>query len=341
MEIWRPTSERIDGSHLRAYVELLGQEYGWRGGSISHDPRENGELFRALHAWSVEHPETFWRSVWKYAGLIGELGNAADNGADQIWKKRFFPKGTLNFAENALRQADTPLAQRWGLTQRSGQAQHSGGTPNHEPLAIIALDETGRRTEISRQKLREDVYRFARRLQSIGVKPGDRIAAVMPNSIESVVGFLAASAIGAIWTCCSPEFGDEAIVDRFAQTAPKVLMHALESRYNGKRFCQKDRIGRLEGRLPSVEHVILVAGDMQSATPSREWRTSRLETHWWDDIATSESCAPIEFERFPFDHPLYILYSSGTTGAPKCIVHSAGGALIQHAKEHQIGRAHV
>jgi acetoacetyl-CoA synthetase len=274
----------------------------------------------------VENSGIFWREVWQYARLLGSLGGRDHNGADDLWDRRFFPDGKLNFAENLL---------------------NASGAKDTDP-AICGLDEASGCTTLDRRELAQRVYQMARRLKALGITPGDRVAAVMPNSIEAIVGFLATSAIGGVWTCCSPEFGDDAIVDRFAQTTPKLLIHATASWYNGKRFDHRARIGKLESRLPSLIATLIVENDAGVQVGKAYDRTWRIEdrhtedrrtgrvTVWYTDVLDSESREPIEFERFEFNHPLYILYSSGTTGAPKCIVHGAGGTLLQHVKEQQL-----
>lgn len=321
-ELWSPSHERIAGSHLQKFLQKLQSEGHWTSKILCQDARENRSVVSQLHRWSVEHSGIFWRKVWEYANLRGELGDRDNNRATDAWDRRFFPDGKLNFAENLL----------------------NASACKQEDFAICSMDEVSdRSTRLDRRELARRVYQMARRFRTLGVVPGDRVAAVMPNSIEAIIGFLATSAIGGVWTCCSPEFGDDAIVDRFAQTTPKLLIHATASWYNGKRFDHRSRISKLESRLPSLIATLIVENDSPiepGKLRERGWRLERSEptlaTDWYADVFDEESPEPIEFERFEFNHPLYILYSSGTTGAPKCIVHGAGGTLLQHVKEHQL-----
>ena len=316
-ELWRPRPERIGGSHLKRFLEELHVQGVWSRRGLSDDVLANRDVIESFHRWSIENPGKFWRGVWEYGGLLGELGDRDSNQAENLWEHRFFPEGKLNFAENMLKP----------------------DRGDGDGLAVIAMDEGLQTVRLTFRELSERVYQLARCIESLGIEPGDRVAAVMPNSIEAIIAFLATSAIGAVWTCCSPEFGDDAIIDRFAQTTPKLLIHAAASRYNGKRFSQRARIANIEQRLPSLQATLIVENDGRAEIASandRVWRTSSLKTIWYADVLESESREPIRFRRFAFNHPLYILYSSGTTGAPKCIVHGAGGTLLQHVKEHQL-----
>ena len=218
---------------------------------------------------------------------------------------RWFPESRLNFAANLLR--------------------HEGNMP-----AIIAWDERGPASELTFDQLRAEVARVARGLRELGVAPGDRVAGWLPNIPEAVVAMLAAASLGATWTSCSPDFGVDGIVDRFGQTEPVLLLYADGYRYGGKDHECTTRAAELLQRLPSVRHAVVIhhLGDDVPAAGD--------QVLCWNDLGAGSADAPLAFTELGFDHPLYILYSSGTTGLPKCLVHGAGGTLLQHLKEHQL-----
>jgi acetoacetyl-CoA synthetase len=258
--------------------------------------------YPSLHEWSVDEPDEFWSVLWQECAMVGERGDDVVVFGSEFAATRFFPEARLSVVENLL---------------AVGRDLDPAGD------AIVALDETGRRVVRSWRELRDDVAAMAAALRSQGVTAGDRVAAWLPNGIEAIVVMLGAASVGAIYSSTSPDFGVEGVVDRFGQIEPVVLFAASDYPYGGKRFDCLSRLSEIISRLPSVR-VTVVAGE------------TAVDTISWDDFLSPHRGAPLVYERFPFDHPWYILYSSGTTGVPKCIVHSTGGVLLQHLKEHQL-----
>jgi acetoacetyl-CoA synthetase len=263
----------------------------------------------ALHRWSIEHLAEFWDAVWDDCGVVGTKGAVAFEGGDgSITGGRFFPEARLNFAENLL-----------------------AGPRDAGEIAISFLREDGERRQLSWEQLRANVAATAAALRASGVGPGDRVAAWMPNLPETVVTMLAATAIGAVFSSTSADFGVAGVVDRFGQIAPSVLLASDGYLYGGQRFECLARLAEIRAALPSVRETVVVGNladepDLSGIDGARSFA----------DYTGGHGDAELTFERLPFDHPGFVLYSSGTTGVPKCIVHRAGGILLMHVKEHQL-----
>lgn len=283
--LWEPSAERRDGSLLSQFT----QQYQPRAGS-----------FAELHTWSYREPEAFWSAVWKFTQVKGTLEGPVTTG-DGLLGTQFFPEARLNFARNLLER----------------------GRP--DDLAIQYRGEDGRKCVWTREDLKSAAAGIARAMKKAGVEPGDRVAAYLPNRPETVAAMLATSALGAIWSSCSPDFGTSALLDRFSQIKPKILFTVSDYRYGGKLHDCRARIGELITALPMLEQVFCLTDDFD--LPSHPKLSA------WP---VADPTAGLPYRELPFDHPLYILFSSGTTGAPKGIVHGAGGTLLQHLKEHQL-----
>jgi acetoacetyl-CoA synthetase len=260
--------------------------------------------YGALHAWTIEDPAAFWPLVWEFTEVLGEPGDEVVRDLDRMPGARWFPRARLNFAENLLRRRD-------------------------DAPALISRDENGRRRVLSYAELHDEVARCQAAFVDAGVGVGDRVAAYMPNLCETVVAMLAAASLGATWSSCSPDFGTQGALDRLAQIRPKVLVAADGYRYAGKRRPVLDRVRALKDGMPSVERVILLQNLETGELDPSSVPGARL---WADEVSAREA-GEVRFEPLPFDHPLYVMYSSGTTGLPKAIVHGAGGTLLQHLKE--------
>jgi acetoacetyl-CoA synthetase len=257
--------------------------------------------YDALYAFSINRPEDFWQSVWSFCQVIGDPGSCVLKDGDQIEKAKFFPGARLNFAENLLRRRD-------------------------EAIAITFYGEDKVRKTLTFEDLYTQTAKLADIFKRWGIQPGDRVAGYLPNLPETIIAHLAAASIGAIWSSCSPDFGVSGVVDRFGQIAPKVLIIADGYFYGGKTFDCLERLPALRQNLASIEKVIIVP-----------YVNSVMdEENTWDRLLATSSATSLDFMQLPFNHPLVIMYSSGTTGVPKCIVHGAGGTLLQHLKEHQL-----
>jgi acetoacetyl-CoA synthetase len=306
--LWRPSPERVAQSNLTAFRRWLEAN--------GHPGPAGGEL-PSLHRWSIERREEFWPALWRFCGIVADarpdgsawtgVGVGLDRMAPPDTERgpRWFPGARLNFAENLLREtADRP--------------------------AIIALREGGERRELAWPVLRQLATRVATALRADDIQPGDRIAAYVPNIVEAVLGALGAATVGAVWSSCSPDFGVAGVLDRFGQIGPRVLVSVDGYRYAGKTIDLRERLAEIIRRIPSLERVVLVP----YLEPDPDRSGLPMAVRWDDWIAGGSPTAASAFQRLPFDHPLYVLYSSGTTGLPKCMVHGAGGTLLQHQKEH-------
>ena len=257
--------------------------------------------YAELWRWSIDERATFWRAVWDFCELVGEPGPAPWLVDDRMPGARFFPGARLNYAENLLRRNDAAPA-------------------------LIFRGENGERRELSFADLRAQVACIAGELRRFGVVVGDRVAGILPNCPEAIVAMLAATSLGAIWSSCSPDFGVRGVLDRFGQIEPKVLFAVDGYHYGGKSHDLSERIAEIRAALPTLEQVVSVRFLGRGEIPG---------AHDFDAIVRARP-PELRFERLPFDHPLFILFSSGTTGAPKCIVHGAGAVLAKISVEHRL-----
>ena len=304
--LWRPTESAIQQANITRFACFFRETF----------LPDLGPDYESLHAASVSHAGDFWKAIWKFCEVEGDIGETAFLPGTKVFNGKWFPNARLNFAEELL---------------------HAGKMTDPmfaDSPAIVAINESGDRTLLTRRQLFDKVCRVATFLKSQGVGHGDRVVAVMPNNTEAVIGLLATATIGAIWSSCSPEFGEDAICDRFGQIEPVVMLTAAECIYNGKTIRPIAKVKQILNRLPTVK-TLLVVGEtnLNVANSENSASTLCLQQFQWSD-ACEYPIAAMVFERFPFDQPLCVVYSSGTTGVPKCIVHGAGGTLLQHKKEH-------
>jgi len=296
--IWVPTAQRV----ANATVTDLIAHFNAKLGRSIHD-------YAGLHTFSVHEPEEFWDGVWEHARLIGTKTEPTLVHRTEMPGAQFYPDSLINFAENCL----------------------AHDAPENE-TAIISYTETGARSQRTWKELRQEVANFRYTLIELGVQSEDVVAGFVSNGPEAIVASLATLSLGAIWTSCSPDFGVQGVLDRFGQTNPKVLIATNSTRYNNQSIDLTDRINGLLSKLPSITAGIVFPGACPSSVSGLIRRPSCYIVNFDKAISGNH---PLEFAATPFNHPGFILYSSGTTGVPKCIVHSQGGALIQLVKEHR------
>lgn len=299
--IWQPSELRIAHANISAYQDFLWDSYDLKT-----------QDYQTLHHWSVKETAAFWSSIWDFCDVIGDKGSRVCVNDNDMFNARFFPDAKLNFAENLLRRHDSDDA-----------------------IVFWSEDKHKLHRRLCWRQLNEEVSRLQQAFKALGLKPGDRVAAYMANTPEAVVAMLACTSLGAIWCSCSPDFGEQGVLDRFQQLSPKILIAHDGYFYAGKCHNNIRNINKLTNTINSIDQLIIVPYDYLCVSIEDEHEIQHPHT-LWEALLAPYQANILDFPHFPFDHPLYILFSSGTTGKPKCIVHSVGGTLLQHLKEHQL-----
>ncbi|PML48983.1 acetoacetate--CoA ligase [Vibrio lentus] len=315
--IWQPSEQRIARANVTRFMDSLDQQ-GVLGRELQN--------YADLHQWSVEHPESFWQNVWQFCGMVGSQGGDIKTQGESRWQQPksnrdavWFPNAQVNYAENLLHSAKT--------------------LPNE--LAIWFENERGEQQSYTWQTLVEEVSSVQQWLNDIGVQQGDVVAAYTPYLPQTVIAMLATTSLGAIWTSTSPDFGVESVIERFGQVKPKVLFTCDGYTFNGKTFDMTDKNREIIEHLNELKQVC----EIGYLNPTRNLEKNDLKKNKvehdvsiqsWQSIISYYQPKPLQFTRVGFNEPLFVLYSSGTTGKPKCIVHSVGGTTINHLKEHQL-----
>lgn len=294
-KLWAPSQAAIESAQVTQFARWCVHRYGL-----------GFNTYPGFHRWSCDDNDKFWSGLWDWAGVRGRKGDRILVDGHRMPGAKWFPEAHLNFAENMLRRRDATDA-------------------------LVFWDETGFRRRMSYAELHAQVSRAAQAMRAAGLKPGDRVAAFIPNMPETCVLALAAISVGAVWSSCSPDFGTDGVLDRFGQTEPKLLFCADGYLYNGKAHDSIARVKDIVAQLPCVKQVVVVS-NLDAAPDVSSIRNARRFADWIAPYKAGE----IEYELLPFDHPVYILFTSGTTGKPKCIVHGAGGSLLSGLKMYKL-----
>jgi len=291
--LWTPSQERIKGSNMYRFMRLVNEKYA-----------KNFSVYPSLYEWSIENIPAFWKTLWEFAEI--KASRPYDQIVDDLTKMpgaKWFSGARLNFAENLLRYRD-------------------------EQVALIFKGEARDSVKMTYAELYDEVAQVAKSLHEAGVQAGDRVVGFMPNMPQSIIAMLAAASMGATWSSCSPDFGIKGVLDRFGQIKPKVLFTANGYFFKGNKIDSLERIASILKELPSIQKVVVVP-----YTESEPDISKVPKAVYYNDFKSAQENLEIQFEQLPFEQPLYIMYSSGTTGLPKCMVQSAGGILIHHIKE--------